>query len=521
MFSVSFALIIICSLFVLWKMPVKEHAVPWRWIVLFAVPGALVLFPLSYVLSVEGFCFNDARAILRNAGVFCLMFAALCLSLQALNSILWYGAEHQSNWNQRQKWGVAGLIALVLALVWMRTGTATCWDFEHCQYPQILSGHYGVTHTLTHTLFCEGILGIWHHIHAIVLVQLLLFLFVLLMMLSWGIREKIPACIVFAAILFSIYQFNLVTTVIKDTPYAISVMTLTLGLCMEMLETGKSSLWMIALGLAGMGCFRYDGSVPFFLTIAVLACCMLRQKEVRCRLWIPLSAALACWLFASAVLPEALHADQQRTGTRYAKMAHVICDVVAEGGHVSEQDMGLIEREIMPREMILERYHHFHDSLHPVVSTARGEKYLWSGLFPSLEIGARYSFNTTLTDKGEMITRLFFSVAVDNPLKAAKILLLNSQMVWNMSPNACVRRSPQLCLYYGCFITLLLVCMFRRWKYLIPFVPFYGTVLVIGAVATTYEIRYLLPVIMTLPILFLYAIACIRRRRTICDADTV
>ncbi|WP_300793320.1 hypothetical protein, partial [uncultured Akkermansia sp.] len=89
------------------------------------------------------------------------------------------------------------------------------------------------------------------------------------------------------------------------------------------------------------------------------------------------------------------------------------------------------------------------------------------------------------------------------------------------SPNACVRRSPQLCLYYGCFITLLLVCMFRRWKYLIPFVPFYGTVLVIGAVATTYEIRYLLPVIMTLPILFLYAIACIRRRRTICDADTV
>lgn len=518
MFAASFSLIIICSLFVLWKFPEKEHIIPWRWIILAAVPGSLVLFPLGFVFGVDGLCFNSWRTVLKNVGLYCLLVSALCLSLQALNSILWYGAEHQSTWKKWQKQSVAGMIVLALAAVWFYMGTRYCFDFEFCQYPQIVSGQYGMTMPLPHTLFCKGILDVWHQLHAIVLVQLLLFLAVLLLVLAWCAREKIPFFIVFAAILFCIYQFNMVTTIIKDTPYTISVMTLTAGLCMEMLETRRASLWMIGLGLIGTGCFRYDGSVPFFFTMAALACYMVRREEARRRLWIPLSAALACWLFSAAVLPGILQPDYQRTGTKYAKMAQVVCDVVAEGGYVSGRDMEVIEREIMPKEMILEQYHFFHDSLHPVVSAGRGEKYLWRGLFPSWEIGLKYSFNTTMTDKGGMIARLFFSVAGDNPLKAMKILLLNSQMVWNL-PTGDVSRAPQLWLYYGCFMTLVVACMFRKWKYLIPFVPLYGIILVIGTVATTYEPRYLLPAVMVFPILSLYAIGCIKRRRAMCGQE--
>lgn len=495
-----------------------EHLIRWRQIILVAFFGSLALFPLELVFGVDGLCFNSWRAVLRNVGLYSLLFAALCLSLQALNSILWYGAEHQSPWKKWQKWSVAGMIVLALAVVWFCVGTAYCFDFEFSQYPQIVSGQYGMTHALIHTLFCQGILDIWHQFHAVVLVQLMLFLAVLLVVLAWGAREKIPFFIVFVAILFCIYQFKMVTTIIKDTPYTISVMTLTAGLCMEMLETRKTSLWMIGLGLIGTGCFRYDGSIPFFFTIAALACYMVRRREARRRLWVPLSAALACWLFSSVVLPDILHADYQRTGTKYAKMAHVVCDVVAEGGDVSERDMEVIEREIMPEEMILEQYHFFHDSLHPVVSAGHGEKYLWRGFFSSWETGLKYSFNTTLTDKGGMITRLFFSVAGDNPLKVMKILFLNSQMVWNL-PAGNVIRSPQLWLYYGCLMTLIVACIFRKWKYLIPFVPFYGIVLVIGTVATTYEIRYLLPVVMVFPILFLYAICCIKRRQAMCGQE--
>ncbi len=139
-------------------------------------------------------------------------------------------------------------------------------------------------------------------------------------------------------------------------------------------------------------------------------------------------------------------------------------------------------------------------------------------LFPSWETGLKYSFNTTLTDKGGDDYQAVFSVAGDNPLKVMKILFLNSQMVWNL-PAGNVIRSPQLWLYYGCLMTLIVACMFRKWKYLIPFVPFYGIVLVIGTVATTYEIRYLLPVIMVFPILTLYAIGCIKRRRAMCGQE--
>lgn len=130
------------------------------------------------------------------------------------------------------------------------------------------------------------------------------------------------------------------------------------------LHAGKrtSSLWLIGLGLAGTGCLRYDGYVPFFLTTGVLLAYMFRHPQERRRLAIPVAGALLFWLFAFAALPCLMKAGRGASGTRYAKMAHVVCDIVAEGGKVSPEDMELIEQEIMPREVIMRQYGLYKDS---------------------------------------------------------------------------------------------------------------------------------------------------------------
>lgn len=117
----------------------------------------------------------------------------------------------------------------------------------------------------------------------------------------------------------------------------------------------------------------------------------------------------------------------------------------------------------------------------------------------------KYGFAWTLSGKGQLVRNLFFSVSADNPLLAAKILLLNSQMVWNL-PSGNIRDMPQLSLFYGCVLGFLVWEMMKKKEYLIPFVPFYGVILAIGAAATTYEVRYLLPQELLFPVLLLYSI---------------
>lgn len=119
----------------------------------------------------------------------------------------------------------------------------------------------------------------------------------------------------------------------------------------------------------------------------------------------------------------------------------------------------------------------------------------------------KYGFAWTLSGKGQLVRNLFFSVSADNPLLAAKILLLNSQMVWNLSSGN-IRDMPQLSLFYGCVLGFLVGGMMKKKEYLIPFVPFYGVILAIGAAATTYEVRYLLPLELLFPVLLLYSIGC-------------
>ena len=83
-------------------------------------------------------------------------------------------------------------------------------------------------------------------------------------------------------------------------------------------------------------------------------------------------------------------------------------------------------------------------------------------------------------------------------------------MVWNL-PAGNVRDMPQLSLFYGCVLSFLVYGMMKKKAYLIPFVPFYGVVLAIGAAATTYEVRYMLPLELLFPVLLLYSISCAKR----------
>lgn len=510
MFGIFFFFIILVSLFVLWRWRFDAPRLSWWKVALAAGIGSLILFPLGLVFQVDGVCFGHGVSTVSAVVKYGVLMTALCLSMQALNCVIWYGARHEKEWNPWLKRGAMAATVLMMVLLWWYWGTRVSFDFFHRQYPQIISGEYNMMHTLAHTLMCQGILSVWHHFHAVVLVHVALLGGIYFMIFSWGAREKIKFLIVAGAVLLCMVQFEMMTTVIKDVPYSISMMALTIGLCTYMLEKRTSGLWLIGLGLAGAGCLRYDGYVPFFLTVAVLCVYMFRHREEIRRLGVPVAAAVLCWLFTFAVLPLLVNAEKGPSGTRYAKMAHVICDIVAEGGNVSAADMELIEREIMPREIIMSQYSLYRDCLHPVVSAAHGEKYIYTGLFASEEPKMKYGFAWNLSDKGELVRKLFLSVSADNPLRAAKILLLNSQIVWNL-PVVPRGGTPQLWLFYGCFLSVLVYGMLKKKSYLIPFVPFYGVAFVIGAAATTYEVRYLLPIELLFPILLLYSIGCARR----------
>lgn len=130
---------------------------------------------------------ESTGAVLVQYGIF---LAALCLSVQALNCVVWHEARHETVWKTWQKWGVMTVTVLLAVALWRHWGTMCSFDFLHRQYPQVLSGQYDLMHTLAHTLMCKGILSVWHHFHAIVLVQLALLLLVYFMIFSWGAREK-------------------------------------------------------------------------------------------------------------------------------------------------------------------------------------------------------------------------------------------------------------------------------------------------------------------------------------------
>ncbi len=155
---------------------------------------------------------------------------ALCLSVQALNGVVWYGARHETEWSPWGKWGVMAVISIAVLAWWWHAGSQCSFDFQYRQYPQIVSGQYNLMHTLAHTLLCKGVLSVWPEFQAIVLVQLGLLLSVCFMIVSWAARERMRALIVLGAVLLCLFQFEMVTTVIKDVPYSIFLMALTVGL---------------------------------------------------------------------------------------------------------------------------------------------------------------------------------------------------------------------------------------------------------------------------------------------------
>ncbi len=505
-------LIIIFSLFVTRRW--KEYTVRFsrmRYVFLCLLPVTLLLFPLELVFLPRGLCIEGWGATAVAVVQFCFLYAALCTSVHAFIVVLRLLATVRDAWSKRLVLMSCLVVIMALMMYWACRGTALSFDFEMRQYPQILSGEYDLMHTLAHTLFCEAILSVWNNFNAVVLVQVLGVALVIMSLFCWARHSGASRWLVWGAAAGIITQFTLLTTIIKDVPYGISLMLLSVGLCQYLLRKNIPSLWMIGLGLSGSACFRYDGFVPFILTVVVLIAYSLLNGRAARRLLYPVCAAILCWMLSFFVLPGLLGAVPGASGTKYAKMAHVICDVVAEGGVINSEDMAVIEREIKPRDILLKNYHFYQESMHPFVSTGHGERYIWNLAGLSEEEHRKYSFAFALTGKGETITKLFFSVARDNPLKVAKILLLNTQLTWNLPKNVHWRKLPhQYLLFYGVVLMLVLARKTRRVSVLIPFVPFVSVPLAMMMAATTYEERYLLPVVLMFPILLMYTAECIR-----------
>jgi hypothetical protein len=412
--------------------------------------------------------------------------------------------------------------------MWIYQGSSYSFDFENRQYPQIISGEYTTMHPLAHTWMCQILLSLWHDFHIILVVQLLMVAFVGIMMLQLGKLMRIPFIPVISCVLLLFWQFPLFTTVIKDVPYCVAFLLLIEGVCFWIFHKKTLALTLISIGMFGVSTMRYDGMATAIVISGILLIYLLKSPMNRKPILIPIFSCLLGCLCSMVLLPFLSHASSVATGTKYAKMAHIICDVVAEGGTIKPSDIELIEKEIMPREVILRQYHLYDETMSPVISSGHGEKYIWPPLFGNgAEAGKEYSFAWNLSDKGELIRNLFLSVVLDNPFLSVKSFLLNSQMVWNLGGQKSFEASsligllvfrmrdiPVLFLCYSALLAFLVYRYHRGWLLLVPFVPLFCVSSVIMMAATTYELRYLLPVNISFPLLFLYTIGIMKLPQT-------
>ncbi len=504
-FLVFCSIIILASIFAIWKW--KKHSSPLSsGLLCMALAGSFILFPLESLFLPGGTCFGQWETLALAVLQFCALAAALLLSTKALQTIIQTCAVTHVQWAKWQVWGAVVLLMILLCVAWGIFKTTLCVDFQYFQLPQIQSGHYDLMHTLVHTLMCEGILSLWNSSHAIILVQILLTIGLSLIIFKWGARLQVPVVFVYFAVLLGISEFRLLFWIIKDVPYALSMLLLCIGLCQYMEKRAPASLWMIGIGLFGTSSLRYDGFVPFALTFAALLFYTLFNWKTSCKLLYPLLASLMLWAGSFFVLPSVLDATPGASGTKYAKMAYTICAVVAEGGEISADDMRQLEQEILPRDVIDRMYRQNLDRCHPVISAAHAGPFIWD-----ISENGKYSFAWNCHGKGELLASLFWNVARDNPLMVARILLLNSQITWNM-PNRKILLNcpPPLFMYYGFVLVALLLMRRVKLSRLIPFVPFFSVPLVIAISATTYEPRYLLAMELSFPVLMIYAVVCFR-----------
>lgn len=371
---------------------------------------------------------------------------------------------------------------LLMLLIWCFKGYELSPDTEH-----ILSWDvYEKAHPIAYGIIVKLLYGLFGSIKAIVVSQILLMAVACWAIIWFIYNHKLPwiyAVLGTAIVIYGTSYSFIFVIAIKDAFYYPFYIILMVGLCSWCLNESKRDFGFISIGLIGVSIFRYDGQLVVIGTLlALLIACRHSRK-----MWTMLAltgTTLLCMIFCNILLPKLLHADTKvGVGTKYAMPAELICEVVVHGGDITEEEKERISQVIMPIDKIRKFHSNFPEHW--------GQKYIWGR--------GEYSFARSLSGKGRDIIELFIPIASRNPKIVITHLLNRTHMLTRLvdSPAACF------------FISLLLFCIVitRRIpsSLLLPFVPVFISSFTCIFVATTYELRYALPIVGGSVVLYLYS----------------
>ena len=440
-----------------------------------------------------------------------LVFAALLTGL-----VLWLQVFLDRKNRQPSPWKASEsnvfLIALAGCLLYLSLyaclfGYSATVDFSVNQCRQMATGEYSRIHPVIHTLLCEGLLSLWNDPAVIALFQALCFSIacaVYVLFCRWSGLPRWWAVASTAILLACMSAFVLCLN--KDVPFVSGVILLTTGLSWIVLSSGKRGLWAMGTGLVLAATMRYDGLLVALAAGTGLLLFSFKYRIARRSVGITCAAACALTLFCVAAVPRLVHANNQRTGTKYAKPAFVLACLRAENPEMRQELKTGIDEHILPWDFNRRQYSRIGGRYR------NGEIFIWGFLFLDQK-DKPCSFCYSLKDENRAVYwRLFSSAAREYPWQTAKILILNAQMIWNCRPLFFA--SCAFWLFLSAAACCFLVQATRRTGDLLPAIPLFAAASAIAMAATTWELRYSYASLAAAPLFLGYAFACSHRKRT-------
>ncbi len=374
-------------------------------------------------------------------------------------------------------------IALIMFLILFFEGAQASNDYLG-QIAGAEKGEYDKSHPVFHTVFCCALLSIYDSINTVIISQILFFSFSVYVIARFCEKYSISRVLtVIAVLIATVCTYGIIILAIKDSFYISSCIIAIVGLMVWCISPSLKSAILATFGLMGVGVFRYDGQAIVLLTsLSLIVAMFVCRRKVSHVLLMSLLPCVTI-ILAHVMLPSYLNATSKIVGTKLAMPAEIVCEVIAQKGNITEEELRVAEEVIMPKAMIIKH--------HSMSAEYDGRKYMWD-YFNSPEEAETYSFATRLSGKEKELLPLAFSVAIKNPFITITHFIEQGRMVWD--PTMQYAQPTSLFFFLSVLMILSLIRKKTSLIYYIPFIPTMVVAMTSIFIATTWEPRYTYPI---------------------------
>lgn len=261
-------------------------------------------------------------------------------------------------------------------------------------------------HPAFYCMFLKLILMIWDSTYAVIIVQYLIWLYIMLEGLLFLRKKKLNDYVLLAIAAFSginVGNFLHLNTIWKDIPHALMILWICIilsKLASDFEEYKKKSyIYMeLTIALIGLFFFRKNGVVTFFIVVAAMA--IILRKNIK--VWITLAvSSLLIFTIKGPIYNYFEIEDPGKHGV-YIGLSQDILGVYYAGGDVSERTMQMIN--------VMTGYNNAEYSYTPT----------WS----------RQSYDLDV-DMGEFILN-YIDTFIKNPITMIRAVIAREDAIWNI-----------------------------------------------------------------------------------------